>query len=341
MKSPSRMSQLGNPTQMSSMPKPNVWAVAGSREALHELAPLIQAHQAARPVKTLLIHKRTHQLSEIVKSPLLDTLAGLLIIGPRAQSPRRALPGLFLSDSHGRPIPVGWLPEVLPQLQTFAESASAVVRRARTTGPLGPVALLGQWEDRAIRMTAQMEKCFAATKNKVKVFRWTSERIVRRDLLPALGIGMGAALYVGHGRPSGWAGYSGVRARHLQYAQGSPIGVIFSFACDVANRFKVGLSFAEACVLSGICAASFGATKATFNIKNAYLANNVCETLARKSNIRTLGDLLLNSDLTDKHAISSYRILGDPLAPLIGATEAARRAKTVYAPAPDELMAYS
>ena len=51
--------------------------------------------------------------------------------------------------------------------------------------------------------------------HRTRVFWWPADEIVRDDMTVGLGHGLAVALYVGHGRPSGWVGYAGVRAHHL------------------------------------------------------------------------------------------------------------------------------
>jgi hypothetical protein len=212
-----------------------------------------------------------------------------------------------------------------------------VAQRNPDHHPRGPLVLLGQWEDRTLRLARQTLANFADTASRLPIFRWTAERIMRQDMLAALRAGPGIALYFGHARPRGWAGYHGVRAHHLPEALGEPLGVVLSLTCHTANRHQASLSFAESMALSGLCAASLGATRKTVHIENGFLAHKICRTLAGTS-IDVLGDLLLQSDLTPAECAGDYRIIGDPLANLRGAREALEHCRSVFAPAPEDAL---
>ena len=308
---------------------PDTWQVVADAAAFQYLEPLLAAHRSLRPVRALELNT-----GEGWKTPA-DDVAAVLIVGDRRRSPRRALPGLFLRDRSGRRVPAGWLPNVKKRLATFAVAAAGTVARARAGLPRGPLILLGQWEDRSLRLASTTELGFGSETQPLPVFRWTAERIARTDLLHALRGGPGLAIYFGHGRARGWAGYHGVRAPHLEDALGEPLGAVLSLTCHTVNRHKVGLSFAEEMVLMGMCAASLGATGRTRHLDNGCLANNLCSALA-SSPAATIGDLLLHAGLTDRQADSIYRLIGDPLAPLIGAADSLERARQVFAPAPDD-----
>jgi hypothetical protein len=313
---------------------PETWVVAGNTAALERLEPLVEAHRASRPVRTITMDDAEPCSGKAIREHL-DDAASLLVLGDRRRSPRNVLPGLFLRDHSGRRVPVGWLPDSKDRLRTFAEGAAKVVERARKGLARGPFALLGQWEDRTLRLTGQTEQCFQTTVNALPMFRWTSERIARTDLLAALGNGMGIAIYFGHGRSLGWAGYHGVRSHHLPATPGEPLGAVLSLTCHVASRHRVGLSFAEEMVLTGFCAAAVGATSKTLHLENGLMANKICGTLAN-TDVSTVGDLLLRSELTERESKLTYRLVGDPLAPLIGARDSLALASKVYAPAPDD-----
>lgn len=240
-----------------------------------------------------------------------------------------------MNDSRGRRVPIGWLPDVPNRLETFARAAARVLERAQAGLPRGPLALLGQWEERTLRLAKLTEVSLLDSPQSLRVFRWTSERIVRPDLLRALGCGPGVAIYFGHGRARGWAGYEGVRAHHLPQVLREPVGAVLSLTCQVASRHKVGLSFAEEMVLQGFCAATLAATAKTVHFANGLLANRLCETLTR-SGVQSLGAWLQAANLTEDQAQSGYRIIGDPLAPLLGAAQSLAEGQAVFAPGPDD-----
>ncbi len=164
------------------------------------------------------------------------------------------------------------------------------------------------------------------------VLRWTSERITRNDLVRGLRLGLGVGIYFGHGRPKGWAGYHGLRAGHLVEAAGEPLGALFSVTCLTANRWRVGLSFSEAVVTGGAAAAAVGAVDVVAHMDNMRWMLGLADAL--RSGESQLGPALLAAST---HAVSQtpYRIIGDPLALLVGTAEGARRAERVFAPAPE------
>jgi hypothetical protein len=167
----------------------------------------------------------------------------------------------------------------------------------------------------------------------VRAFRWTGDAITRESMVTAVGCGLGLGLYVGHGRPKGWVGYHGVRAHHFlesDEARGSrhdPMGAILSLCCRTASRKRVGLSYAESLPLMGVAAASFGAVKETFHSDNTRWAVGVCTALTEGA--RTVGELLVRAAPSSPAALSSYRLIGDPFAPLGSDDRSLRRARRV------------
>lgn len=260
-------------------------------------------------------------------------LRALLLVGDRRRSPRRVLPGPFLPDDEGRPVPVGWLPAIDPAtLKTFAQVGAAIQARE---GPVGPLAFLGQWDPQVQRMVARSHRILARGGSALRPLWWTADRLVRRDLLVALRLGPGLAFYFGHGRPYGWQGYHGLHTRHLRWARGEPVGAILSLTCRTASRHRVGLSFAEELVLQGICGACLAACTATRTIDNWWWATCLEEALARDPP-EDLATLLVRAAPARPEAVAAYRIIGDPMARLIGAPGAEVACQAVWAPAPDD-----
>ena len=326
---------------------PDTWLVVGSAPALAALKPLCDAHRKQRPVRVLpaddtqpdaLSAIGAHgALAPLDGYPELRDVAAVLVVGEARRPPRHGLPGLFLHDDTGRRVPAGWLPDVPQRLGDFAQAAAKVVRRAKARLPRGPLVLLGQWDDRTLVLARQTESAFENVPCPVPVIRWTAERLVQMDMLHALRCGPGLAIYFGHGRPRGWAGYHGIRAQHLREALGEPLGAILSLTCHTANRWQVALSFAEEMVLSGLCAASLGATAKTVHLDNGCLTNNLCSKLSDTA-VATLGELLLATPLNDAQAFGTYRVIGDPLAPLLGAKDSLAKARAIFAPGPDDAL---
>lgn len=301
------------------------WVLAAPRAALAALRPLVLAHERTREVRIV----EPGPLEALCEAA--DGADGLLLVGERRRAPRTMLPGPFLDDPGGRRVPAGWLPDLGLELEVFARAAARVERRA---GPLGPFAMLGQREPRYLQLAGRMEANLGGdAEPPFQVLRWTSERITRNDLVRALRLGVGAGVYFGHGRPSGWAGYHGLRAWHLVDSPGEPIGALLSVTCLTANRHRVSLSFSEAVVAGGAAAAAVGAVAHVAHLDNMRWMLGLAAAL--RSGEARLGPALLAAAPTQPLAGTPYRIIGDPLARLVGTAAGARRAPRVFAPAPE------
>lgn len=250
-------------------------------------------------------------------------LDAVLLAGPARFAPRTALPGPILENGAGRKIPAAWFPIRNPEsTRRFAAAAAAVHRRPRQTPG---VALLGQWHKRYLRLADRLETLL---QNELPTLRWTGELIGREEVVKALGSGLGLALYVGHGRPAGWVGYYGMRAHHFEHFDGEPLGGMLSLCCLTASRWRTGLSYSEALTLQGVAAASFGAVKPTLHTDNTRWAVRICEALT-SDGVGSLGELIVRAAPPNPSAVQPYRLIGDPLAPLVARKEGLRRAKKV------------
>lgn len=357
------------------------WVLVGTQAALRALAPLIDAHRAVRPVRLWPVSQQMAQdPSHALLRAAAQDAAAILLVGSRQRTPRRMLPGLFvfprvqpISDASPIPrqgarmspqaVPIGWVPDVgAAGLARFAHAAAVLQARAAAQLARGPIALLGQWEDRTLRMAGRTEVLLRAPvgtgaagdastlpggadgtarrAQPMQILRWTADRIVRRDLLVALRMGLGVALYLGHGRPIGWAGYHGLHTRHLRHARGEPQGTVLTLACDVGRRPQSGLGFAETLMVEGIAASALGAVDRTLHIDNSHFVIDLCHAL--RAGAQTLADLVLAARRPGQpdraRCERRYRIFGDPLAPLLGSLDAHECASQVFAPGPDELL---
>lgn len=253
--------------------------------------------------------------------------AGVLLVGDRRRAPATVVDSPFVPDADGGWVPVGWVP-LTRGLDRFAAAAAAVSGRRDPA----PVATLGQRSARYQRLTDR----FTHHLGDVDVVRWGSERLTREDLVAGLRSGLGVAVYLGHGRPSGWAGYRGLRAAHLVPMADRPVGFLLSVTCWTASRKGVGTSFCEQVVLQGSAAASLGAVRPTLHLDNTRVVVALAHALREGAD--TAGGLLRGMLLKGGRPLpeaATYRLCGDPLAPLGAAAGAARRAHRVYAPSPD------
>jgi hypothetical protein len=249
-------------------------------------------------------------------------LDAALVVGPVRRAPATVLRAPFALDRRGRRVPVAWLPVTSPAaLARFAATAARVHRR---DGYRTAVAVLGQWHPRYLRVA---ERVATLLERGVPTFRWTSDVITREGMVEALGSGLALGVYIGHGRPAGWVGYHGTRRHHFDGFAGEPLGALLSLCCRTASRRRVGLSYAEAIPLQGVAAASFGATGDTLHRDNTSWAVGFCSALA--SGASNVGELIVRAAPPSPSAVASYRLFGDPLAPLTPAAGAVKRATAV------------
>ncbi|MGD0723168.1 MAG: hypothetical protein ABR970_19205 [Roseiarcus sp.] len=299
--------------------------VEAGAAALAALEPLLCAHRRRREVRVAPLPGAADG------SRLLGGAAAVLRVGGAGATPGRSLPGPFLRAPDGSAIPVGWLPDAGARLAVYARAAAEVQDRRPAPGPAGPFVLLGEFDDRALSAVARMQGLMAG---EAAVHRWTAERIPRPALVEALGAGAAAAFYLGHGLAGGWAGYGGFGVACAARAAGRPLGAVLSVSCSAAARPRSGLSFCEELVLTGLCAAAFGACRRTLHRLNVELALDLAAALAGDL-APTLAALLL-ACRWPAAVLARYRIVGDPLAPLLGAPGSLAAARAVFAPGPDD-----
>ncbi|MGB3199682.1 MAG: C25 family cysteine peptidase [Nodosilinea sp.] len=305
------------------------WVLVASAEAIARLTPLIEAHQKVGPVRAIAVPSG-------VSTPktVWQDAAALLWVDAERRSPRTGLPRWYLPGPGGEKIPVGWLPNAPEHLSTYAQAAASLWQRPPHPGPL---ALLGGRDDRTQALLDRLETHLAPP---LSHCRWSAERIPRGDLLYALGLGLGAALYLGHGFPTGWHSYGGLSHAHLREWQGKPLGALFCLTCHNASRHLSPLSFAETLVLSGRCGAVFAATGQTAHSLNQQLALRLGQAmvdLAATDQPLTLA-ACLQHPLVVNLPLQRYRILGDPMVPMAGSAGSAALALAVDAPAPHDAL---
>ncbi len=243
----------------------------------------------------------------------------ILLVGNRRRAPRTVLSAPIIKNDNSKLIPLSWLPNVSHDaLRCFAQAAVKVHERGAIKK--STVALLGQWQPRFLNLTDRIEYLLKKGVTTIDIKRWTADYLVREDLMKNLQQGLGLSIYVGHGRAIGWVGYHGTRIHHFPLKNPQPIGAMLSLSCVTASRKRTGLSFAEALPLRGMCASSFGAVVETYHTDNARWSMNICNTLV-KGVPHSIGELIVNSLPSSHEAITPYRLMGDPMAPLFDATE--------------------
>jgi len=306
--------------------RPGCWVLVAPRDETAVLRPLVRAHEQAREVvvRSSAVVPSHDDWRRLVPAGA----AGVLVVGDRRRSPTTVLPGPFVLAEDGYVVPAGWVPATGDLSRWVASAVAVQGRRA-----VSPVAVLGQRSPRYQRLSAR----FVHHLHEVESLRWGAERLTREDLVAALSSGLGAAVYLGHGRPSGWAAYRGLRAQHLAPLADRPLGALLSVTCWTASRHRVGTSFAEQVVLSGAAAASAGAIRPVQHLDTM----RIVVALARgwRAGAGNVAGLLSAAflDPIGRPTVeaASFRLCGDPLAKVTAAEDCVARARAVFAPAPD------
>ena len=286
--------------------------VAAPSGALDAIEPLLEVY---RQRFNLSIYDIGCSLPDQQELTLLsENQDALLLISNRQYAPRTVLAGPFVKREDGENIPAGWLPYTTDEdLQCFAKNAADVHKRHYPEK--NPIAILGQWNRKYLNLADRIEALLSDTKLNHHTFRWTSDYLIREDMVNGLNTGVAMAIYVGHGRPIGWVGYRGTRSHHFNDNKGKPIGALFSLCCETASRRRNGLSFSEAIPLMGMAAACFGAVDKSLHMDNVRWATGICHGI--KMGHTYIGELLKDAMPYAPSSLSRYRILGDPLAPLV------------------------
>ena len=219
-------------------------------------------------------------------------------------------------------VPVGVLPDDAAAVRALSMVQS---RSTRRLGP-GPAVVLGSREERATELATWLVAELVASK-RLSARQFTAQRLSRTDLLDALALGPGLAMYVGQGHALGWGGYGGIQAWQLDTAGAQPVGAILSLTCFAATRAGNSPSFSEDVVRRGLAGAAFGAAGLVTHAAAAALAAAIATRI--RSGANTLADALP----ADTSQLEGYRIAGDPLAPFIGARGSRRGVSEVFAPA--------
>lgn len=325
------MQMLSKRKQLSQGVMKEVLLVTGPPVLLSLLEPWLAAKRVHFEIR---IEPLYPEIGESLREgdPRLLGVSAFVLVGDRGPAPSKQLPGLGLLDANGRFVFGSQLCLSARTAPVFAAGAATVEERFGIEQAPGPAVLLGEWEPRARKMALRSIGCLSGAE--LPCFQWTADRVSREQLSHGLSTGLGFALYYGHGRSVGWAGYYGYRSRHLPDAPAEPMGAVFSITCSTASRGGSGLSFSERLVSRGVCAASLGATRKTRHLSNAYLASSLCEAIAGGAN--RVHHSLYEAKLPEDILYSSYRLFGDPTALLKGSRESEEQAALIYAPAPEE-----
>lgn len=286
--------------------------VAAPRGALDAIEPLLEVYRQRFNLSIYDIGCSLPDQQELVS--LSENQDAIFLISNRQYAPRTVLTGPFIKRADGENIPAAWLPYTTDEdLRCFASNAADV--HLRHYPEKNSIAILGQWNRKYLNLADRIEALLSDTAFNHHAFRWTSDYVVREDMVNGLNTGLAMAIYVGHGRPIGWVGYRGTRSHHFNDNKGKPIGALFSLCCETASRRRNGLSFSEAIPLMGKAAACFGAVDKSLHIDNVRWATGICHGI--KMGHTYIGELLKTARPYAPSSLSRYRILGDPLAPLV------------------------
>ncbi len=297
----------------SKRPKVTTISVIANRHRQQVLSPLVDAYFSKG------FDVVFHDL-DLPDQTYLEQVApysdAIIVVGPGVRSPGTVLQGPVINLSQGKAVPVGWVPHLSDEgLSRFAKTAETIHKRHSM--PKRPVALLAQWLPRYLRLAKRIDAILEGTK--YQCFRWTSDLVFREDMLHGLRLGLAAAFYLGHGRPNGWCGYYGIRAHHFETTNVNPMGALFCLCCRTASRKRTGVSFSEKLLSQGVAGAVLASTKDTLHLNNTRWAVSIMHGL--RSEVDSIGALIANYLPVSERAITDYRIIGDPLAPLRGEPE--------------------
>ena len=286
----------------------NVALVSNIRYKKH-LQPLISTWLD----KGFTVHFEFAEQPEMPTARALQDIAtdsdAVVMLYPVKKSPAASVAAPFLQLG-SKKVPVGLVPvSSMKSLQTFTETAVKVHLRKTIDQP---VTLLAQRMPRYLQVT---DRIFNELNQEVNpVFRWSSDLVFAGDMLYGINQGPSVCLYLGHGRPSGWCGYYGIRSHHITAFRNKPSAAIISLCCWTAGRKHVKHSFCESLIMNGITSFAVGAVKPTLFTDNTRWAINFIQAI--RSGATTAGELVRLSCPTQR-SVAHYRFFGDPTVPLL------------------------
>jgi hypothetical protein len=229
-----------------------------------------------------------------------------LLVVPRRRGPRRAAPGVVVGD---RAVGV-----------VFADRPAQLAPFERARGRAGRdgIAVAAMGKDVYLDLASGWIAALRAAGCAVTDVR--ASIASRETLLDVLCAGPAVALYAGHGRTRGWAGYQTVRWEHVaERAQERPAGVVVALACDTLTRTRSAVPFGVRLVQEGRAAAYLGAAAPLRIPDGAALGTRLVEALASRAHA-DLASLLTavargaarEGDRPAARALRALRLVGDP-----------------------------
>ncbi|GAB6268359.1 MAG: hypothetical protein STSR0002_11000 [Smithella sp.] len=293
-------------------------------EIIEAMEPLLIAYRE-KEISPLLVPMEEEKIDLSAVRKHTGDGDAMMVIGPKEKSPAAVLESpVIRPGKRSSAIPVSWLPNLgATSIRQFAITAAHV--HLRQSASLD-IAVLSQRFPRFIRLAERIESILSK-ELPAHVFRWTGEAVYKEDMLKGLSSGLGVAIYVGHGRPMGWVGYQGTRIHDFKGDKREPLGALLNLCCLTASRKGKDVSFAELIPFTGVAASSFGAINSTTHPDNTRWAVNICGNL--KNGASTVGELIIASLPERKSAINNYRLIGDPMAPLLSEANGHQKASRV------------
>jgi len=228
-----------------------------------------------------------------------------LLVAPARRAPRCLLPAPLVAG-----VPVGILPA--------ASSADIEAWLGTVTGPVAPhtTTVMSMALNHFVASGHRLAGMLA---DRGEVALRLADRTSRDDLCTHLATGPRLAIYIGHGHSRGWCGYRDLDWEHVAAVPiGRPCGVVVALACNTLTRARGNEPFGCRWVRCGRAAAYLGSAHALRTEANAAFAVVLGGVLAEGPS--TLGAALVRvaavADPLAARAMASFRIIGDPLAPV-------------------------
>ncbi len=252
---------------------------------------------------------------EKISSQYLGQVDGLLLIGPSLASPSNIIPAPVLQG-----LPVGVMCADRPQ--DLLAWTSALHQGASS---YHCCAVLSMWHPQYVPVAQRFVRTMVPRYPR-RVRRWFADRVDRETLCGRLAKGPRMVVYIGHGDNHGWGGYRGVQWRHIiEQPSHQPCHVVLSFACNTVKSKANTVAFGSRWVLGGRTMAYVGSGQSVYSDMNATLVSETAGVLSSKS-VHHIGALLtqldhrvrtLSSLKSVEKVFRTYRLLGNPLAPLL------------------------
>ena len=251
-----------------------------------------------------------------------------VLVAPRRRGSRRLLPGPVVAG-----VPVGIVQ---------ADRCGSLPSLSGCPDPTAPWVVAAMAKDVFLRASDDWAMRLVAVHHAIDL---RADRARRDDLLEGLAAGPGVVLYAGHGSPRGWAGYQALRIEHVMNSrlseggrEGAPAGVVVAFACKTLARHRGRWPFGSSLVEAGAARAYLAPATTVFTTDAERLAEIVVELLVE---LRVKLDPLANrdgdgstgplrvcdlmcliehrtmQDAAARRAWATFRLIGDPLTPLV------------------------